>query len=248
MAFALDDKDTFRVVNDDVLPPNYGLLYGLEDIKGASPLQLSDYETWLRRVPAPRAWRLLNVKYVFSWLQELDAPAERLAEMPGQDGKPIYVYRLRETGPRAWLAGHVIVEPTREQTLERLAAADLAAGQVVLPSLPPGFSGAHTCDGQIVWKTRAPEQLDLDVTTQQPCILVLSELNYPGWRATVDGSPTPILPADLIFRAVPLSPGQHTVRFSFQPRSLTIGAALSAGTLVLAALGIFLANRQRRPA
>ena len=183
---------------------NYALLYALEEIKGASPLQLRDYEEWLRRVPTPRAWRLLNVKYVFSWLQELDAPAERLAEMPGREGKPVYVYRLRETGPWAWLTGQVIVEPGREQTLARLAAADFPAAQVILPSLPPGFSGAGACDGQIVWKRRAPEHLELDVATRQPCILVLSELNYPGWRATVDGSPAPILPADLIFRAVAL--------------------------------------------
>ncbi len=248
VAFAQADPEIFRVASDDVVSSNYALLYALEEIKGASPLQLRDYEEWLRRVPTPRAWRLLNVKYVFSWLQELDAPAERLAEMPGREGKPVYVYRLRETGPRAWLTGRVIVEPGREQTLARLAAADFPADQVILPSLPPGVSGAGACDGQIVWKKRAPEHLELDVTTRQPCILVLGELNYPGWRATVDGSPAPILPADLIFRAVALAPGAHTVRFIYRPDSLILGAALSIGTLALAVAGITrsVATRSRR--
>ena len=247
VAFAQADPDIFRVASDDVVSSNYALLYALEEIKGASPLQLRDYEEWLRRVPTPRAWRLLNVKYVFSWLQELDAPAERLAEMPGREGKPVYVYRLRETGPWAWLTGQVIVEPGREQTLARLAAADFPAAQVILPSLPPGFSGAGACDGQIVWKRRAPEHLELDVATRQPCILVLSELNYPGWRATVDGAPAPILPADLIFRAVALAPGAHTVRFVYRPDSLILGAALSIGTLALVGIGLLLLRVGRRP-
>ena len=104
-AVPLADRDLFRTANDDVLPNNYGLLYNLEDIRGASPLRLKDYDEWLARVPLPRAWKLLGVKYVFSWLQELDAPAERLAEEPGRDNKPVYLYRLKETGPRAVAGG-----------------------------------------------------------------------------------------------------------------------------------------------
>lgn len=245
VVLAQADTSIFRVASDDVVSFNYALLYGLEEIKGASPLQLRDYEEWLRRVPTPRAWRLLNVKYVFSWLQELEAPAERLAEMPGREGKPVYVYRLRETGPRAWLTNRVIVEPGREQTLARLAAADFPADYVILPSLPPGFGGSDACDGQIAWKKRAPEHLELDVTTRQPCILVLSELNYPGWRATVDGSPTLILPADLIFRAVALPAGAHTVRFVYRSDALILGAALSLVTLALAVAGIAAATHPR---
>ena len=69
-AVPLADRDLFRTANDDVLPNNYGLLYSLDDIQGASPLRLKDYDEWLARVPLPRAWKLLGVKYVFSWLQE----------------------------------------------------------------------------------------------------------------------------------------------------------------------------------
>jgi hypothetical protein len=139
----------------------------------------------------------------------------------------------------------VIVEPDRERALNRLAAADFPDAQVILPSLPPGFGDVPACDGQITWQARAPERLELDVTTRQPCILVLSELFYPGWRATVDGAAATILPADLILRAIPLSPGRHAVSFIFQPASFTIGAALSATTVVLALAGILLARRRR---
>jgi len=246
-ALPLADRDLFRTANDDVLPNNYGLLYNLEDIRGASPLGLKVYDEWLARVPLPRAWRLLNVKYVFSWLQELDAPAERLAEEPGRDNKLVYLYRLKETGPRAWLAGRAVAEPDRERTLERLAVPDFdVARQIVLPSIPQGFGDADACGGEIAWRSRLPERLDLTVTTQQPCILVLSEVVYPGWQATVDGVPAPILPADLIFRSVALTPGRHEVSFVFRPIALPVGAAISLITTLLAIAAIVILGRRGR--
>jgi hypothetical protein len=47
--------------------------------------------------------------------------------------------------------------------------------------------------------------------------LVLNDVWQDWWAAYVDGLPTPILRANLMFRAVPLSPGAHRVRFRFEP-------------------------------
>jgi hypothetical protein len=51
----------------------------------------------------------------------------------------------------------------------------------------------------------------------------------------VNGEPAEILPANHGFRAVALGPGQHSVTFSYEPRSLQVGAWLTAAaTAVLA--------------
>jgi hypothetical protein len=242
----LADRELFRTANDNVMPRNYGLLYDLEDIQGASPLRLKDYDEWLRRVPLPRAWRLLNVRYVFSWLQELDAPAERLAEAPGRDDKPAYLYRLKETGPRAWLAGQIVAEPDRERALEQLAAPGFdVARQVVLPATPPGFGAVDDCGGEVTWRSRSPERLELAVTTQQPCILVLSELVYPGWKAAVDGAPASIMIANSLLRSIALPPGRHEVSFAFQPATVSVGAAVSLITVVLVIAGLVILRSRK---
>jgi len=64
-------------------------------------------------------------------------------------------------------------------------------------------------------------------------VLVLSEVAYPGWVATVDGSPAPIYVANGLLRAVPLPAGAHLVELRCESPTLRIGIVVSAATAVL---------------
>jgi hypothetical protein len=70
-----------------------------------------------------------------------------------------------------------------------------------------------------------------------PGRLVLSEVAYPGWRATVDGQAVSIETAHEVLRSVPLAAGKHVVEFVYRPQSVYLGLALAvlglAGTAVL---------------
>ena len=59
----------------------------------------------------------------------------------------------------------------------------------------------------------------VEVTAPLDEILVLNDIWHPWWRATVDGVATEILKANVIFRAVLVPRGHHTVRFTFHPFS-----------------------------
>ncbi len=82
-----------------------------------------------------------------------------------------------------------------------------------------------------------PERVEIEVEMTAPGYLMLTDAQYPGWRAWVDGWETPIATADLLFRAVYLGPGRHRVEFRFQPRSLLLGAVVSLGAVVGMATG-----------
>jgi len=75
-------------------------------------------------------------------------------------------------------------------------------------------------------------EVELAVRTPVSGYLVLSDVYYPGWRATVDGAPAEVLRADYVFRAVMLPPGEHTVRMEFASWTWRVGLAVSIVTWV----------------
>jgi hypothetical protein len=82
------------------------------------------------------------------------------------------------------------------------------------------------------------ERVAADVNSDAAGILVLADLQYPGWTASVDGRPAGILAADGYLRAVALSAGAHRVEFRYRPLSFYAGAALSL--FALGALAVLL--------
>ena len=52
-----------------------------------------------------------------------------------------------------------------------------------------------------------------------PCLLVLTDLHHPDWRARIDGTEARIERVNVAFRGVLLQPGRHEVVFRYQPAS-----------------------------
>ena len=80
---------------------------------------------------------------------------------------------------------------------------------------------------------RDPEHQSISIQTPTDGLLMLSEVYYPGWQATVDGSPVSILRADLALRAIPVRAGTHRVDLIFDPWSVKIGIAITTVTVFL---------------
>jgi hypothetical protein len=73
-----------------------------------------------------------------------------------------------------------------------------------------------------------PEHILL--SAEGPGLLVLSEINYPGWQAWVDGERTEIPTAPGLLRRVLLGSGSHMVEFIFRPFTAYIGIILAVCT------------------
>lgn len=91
-----------------------------------------------------------------------------------------------------------------------------------------------------------PESIVVRTESDRPGFLVLTQSFYPGWQATIDGAPAHIMPADLLFQAVHVPSGRHRVEFSFRPRSLALGAAISLAGVFVCLVGLALAWMGRR--
>jgi uncharacterized membrane protein YfhO len=92
---------------------------------------------------------------------------------------------------------------------------------------------------------RRAEESRVEAESDGPGLLVVNDAWWPGWRATIDGRPAELLPADVLVRAVRWPPGRHTLVMTYAPPEVAWGwAASAAGALVLA-LRVHRAARRR---
>jgi hypothetical protein len=75
-----------------------------------------------------------------------------------------------------------------------------------------------------------PQVVEIRATLAAPGLVVLADTYASGWRATVDGTPAPILPTNHLFRGVPAPAGEHLVRFEYRPWSVRLGVTASLVT------------------
>jgi len=88
-------------------------------------------------------------------------------------------------------------------------------------------------------------EMTLQVDSSTPGRLVLSEVWYPGWRATVNGETAVILQADGVFRAVVIPAGVSTVTLRFFAPIFWFWSMFAFGIGLL--LLVLLALPTRRP-
>ena len=110
--------------------------------------------------------------------------------------------------------------------------------EVILEEKPafvePGFHQAGASSARITsWGLN---RMVTEVSIDRPALLVLSEVYYPAWKATIDGKKAKVLRADYALRAIAVPAGKHTVVCKYDDDSFKKGLALSLISL-LAALG-----------
>lgn len=137
--------------------------------------------------------------------------------------------------PRAFLVYEALPAPGGSATLDFMVAGPFdPRRQVVLDGPVPGdLPGSVPAVSEVRVDTYEERRVALSARTGAPAILVLTDVQYPGWHAYVDGTEQPILVADHIFRSVHLTAGDHRVEFRYDAASLRLGAAISGLTLLL---------------
>jgi hypothetical protein len=237
---------------------NASMVLKLENTLGYNPLRISEYERAvgpgenagdpnLRHFPGMfrgykcRLATLLGLEYIV-----LDRPLVRL---PRQFPKPqatqiyagdhLYVYRLGRVAPRAYFATHVKpvdneaaieahelpdFDRTREALVDQGTIGTLSSG------LLAGDSGTPA-NGKVTIASYNNNNVRLEVSAERSGLLVLHDLYYPGWEATVDGVRVPVVKANILFRGVEVAAGAHVVEFRFRPFSARNLMAAAAGLL-----------------
>jgi hypothetical protein len=232
-----------RIVSGGLLPGGNSAasVYNLEDLTGNTPLQLAAVDTFLQQMPAWRAWQLLNVQYVVDRRNIADAGLTLVYE-EGEDK----VFKLGDPFARAWFVGQTEMVPDEAQAIARLARDDFDLRRLAVVDRPISVSlEADTSNASFTITTWQPNSLHIQTQTAGQHLLVLSQIYYPGWQATVDGQAAELWRVNTILQGVMIPPGGHTLALTFSPLTFRVGAVISIAALILCLGGLLWTTKKQ---
>lgn len=189
---------------------------------------------------------LLGIKFLIVYKDDFETMAKNNFMKVFEDGN-FGVFENMQALPRAFLAsnyegfphpegsGQALKELEKMQRKlipQKLLADDFDFRNVLILEKPSPISPQFG-QGTVDILSYKPQEVVIKTQSNQPKLLFLSDNYYPGWKAEIDGSRVDILRADYTFRAVPLVPGEHTVRFYFSSESFRIGLTITLVSLAI---------------
>jgi len=167
---------------------------------------------------------------------------------PGLRVEPIYrgpdgwIYRLPDSRGVAYVSYRVELVADERAALAATTARtpDPQADDFLAredTAAPPALPARGSCAGQgrAAQRVEAQTANTLTIRAESACagLLVVNQSWAPGWTATIDGQPAPILRTNFLARGVAIPPGRHEVRFVYAPQSFTVGLILTTATSLL---------------
>jgi hypothetical protein len=247
MAFLQAQEGTFRVFPMDGPQPlssalfnsNRFMAFGIGSVGGYHPAKLSAYEEFLRAFAVAFSngnlalVDMMNVRFIVSGVRLPDNPQLRPV-WSGRDyqGQPRAIYENMSALPRAWVVDEFRIASGMDD-LAAMAQPDFDPRQVVYLDREPSIL-PEAGDSVVVRETRrSMDEVAFECELTRPGLLVVSEVFYPDWKATVDGAPAPVLRANHVLRALALPAGRHEVVFRYDRALIEKSAGISIGAFGL---------------
>jgi hypothetical protein len=231
--------DSF-VQEQNLLLTHSSAFYSIGNLNAAAAINLSDHEALealIESVPRERlaaVFASFNVRYITS-AKELHYPGLRMVQRP-RTALEAYVFEVEPHTPRAYVPARLHAVTTPEQAIEylRQGADPSAEVAVEAESMPPGL--VASIEGTARIASYLPERVEVVAQLHSAGLVVLADTYYPGWQASVDGTPAAIVRANYFVRGVYVDAGEHHIVLRYAPLSYRVGAAVSGlvgGALLL---------------
>ena len=165
----------------------------------------------------------------------------------GEHGISVWAYPMPPF-PRAWLSNATMTyrDPAELSTLLQTDTID--PRQVAFVRQP--VVGLETCPaGEAAVLRHDPGRVILRAHANCASLLVLADIDDPGWSVAIDGKTADKLSAFHALRAVVVPKGSHTVEWTYSPQGFRPGLALAfIGCAIPVGLTLRRARRRKREA
>jgi hypothetical protein len=181
---------------------------------------------------------MLNVRYLIS---RSNLAADKIAGSGFSLRKDVPGYSIYENAavlPRFWLVPRVRSVASESEAAAIVRSHGFApAEEAVVEGLSQPIPSSASAAGRATVLSYGLKDAEVEAESPGWQFLTSSEVHYPGWRAWLDGVEQKIYYTNVAFRGLPVPPGKHRIRWSFEPRLLWwSGLASAAGWLIAAFL------------
>ena len=157
------------------------------------------------------------------------------------DDQEVFKWHARPSAMPLITAGQTPVFAAAQEIFTNIFARNFdPRGTVYLPlEAQTALRGVRPGACQILSTKTQRESVMVETSATAPSLVIFAQAHAPGWRATVDGQPVPLMKANYAFQAVLVPAGTHRVELRYRDRFLGTGALLSGFSLLGCVAGIF---------
>lgn len=231
--FLSQRNQPFRVMSldDRILPPNVSAYYGIESAEGYDPVVMKRYDAYLsasergnadsgqpsglHRIYTAHNIRspllpYLNIRYILSFTELRDVNVRRVME----EGTT-RVYEYLDGLPRAYVADEVLPARSPQHALSMLM--EKSPGRVGITETPVDvMSVPLTSDEAVEISQYRTNRIIMNITTDNPRLVVVLNAYDSRWHAYVNGDPVPFIRVNYLFGGFTVPSGTHTAELVYR--------------------------------
>lgn len=149
-----------------------------------------------------------------------------------------------------WFVDQLAFVPNADKEMAALHGMDTKRAAVADERFRDVLETATLGQGTVELTHYAPNELHYKVQSAEGGVVVFSEIYYPGWTATIDGTAAELGRANYILRALRVPAGEHEIIMEFRPASVdatdTVAFFAIGGIHGLLIAAIIVTIRKRR--
>ncbi|MEI6090049.1 MAG: YfhO family protein [bacterium] len=240
VSFLQQDKGLFRILDVTNQRPNEPAYFGLQSVGGYSAAKMRTWQDLsdvcdqgsTSYITNPFVLNLFNVKYYVTPQQIAPTFAFQSQQ------KAAFVTENPGRMPRAtFIGGYQQAKPM--EILRHLKAGDFNPRKLAyLEKSIKTPIDTPTVDCKVKITNYQNQFIRMEANATGNNLLLVSEMYYPMWHASIDGVETETYKANYAFRAIVVPKGKHTIEFNYIDKAFGAGrwVSLAGNILVLVML------------
>ncbi|MGL4728478.1 MAG: hypothetical protein ACRCWO_06960 [Bosea sp. (in: a-proteobacteria)] len=220
--------------------PNLGLIHGFDHTLGYNPLRLAEFneasgardtiagpdqKQFSALYPSYRSTfaNMLGLRYIAMPvpIYQVDKKLERGTFPLIARTRDAYVYENKEALPRAmFVPGWKTVDfetVLKEGFPDQFDPKETVLLETQIEEGEGPINSEGVAKSRVAMSLYSNTEIRIEVEADRAGFVVLNDVWHPWWTATVNGEEADILKANVVFRAVAVPAGKHSIVFSFRP-------------------------------